>query len=53
MTEEELIALQLWHRARMKECGYPIEIVRELVNARQKWEAGVRRIRAQPQSEKP
>jgi hypothetical protein len=47
MTEQQLIELQLWHRERMRECGYPIEIVKELVAARQRWEAGVRRIRAQ------
>ena len=56
MTEQELIDLQLWHRQRLRECAYPIDIVRELVNARQRWEATVRRRRdppAQQQSEQP
>lgn len=42
MTRQERDALILWHEERMHECGYPLEIWRELRCARDRWLAGAK-----------
>lgn len=42
MTRQERDAFILWHEHRMHECGYPLEVWRELSRARDRWLAGAK-----------
>lgn len=42
MTRKERDDFILWHEARMRELGYPIQISIELRHARDRWLAGVK-----------
>lgn len=46
MTQSEKDDFVQWHNARMVECGYPRQIVEELIATREKWLASVPTVKA-------